>query len=66
MLQPVYGYLSDRLHRRLFSVLAPAGSAHRVSSPFRKLVLAADHSPDRKGGGPLADAWGFQHSKLPK
>src|ERR1700692_4555977 len=24
MLQPVYGYLSDRFHTRLFSVLAPA------------------------------------------
>jgi hypothetical protein len=46
--------------------LEPAGSTHRVSSPFRKFVVAVNHSPDRKGGGPLADAWGFQHSKLPK
>ena len=46
--------------------LEPAGSARRVSSPFRKFVVAANHSPDRKGGRPLADAWGFQHSKLPK
>lgn len=32
MLQPVYGYLSDRFHTRLFSVLAPAVAGVFISS----------------------------------
>src|SRR5579864_5666035 len=32
MLQPVYGYLSDRFHTRLFSVLAPAVAGLFISS----------------------------------
>jgi len=32
MMQPVYGYLSDRFHTRLFTVLAPAVAALFISS----------------------------------
>src|SRR4030081_435540 len=32
VLQPVYGYLSDRFHTRLFSVLAPALAGVFISS----------------------------------
>src|SRR3979409_476960 len=32
VLQPVYGYLSDRFHPRLFSVLAPALAGVFISS----------------------------------
>jgi MFS transporter, FSR family, fosmidomycin resistance protein len=32
MLQPIYGYLSDRFHTRLFSVLAPAMAGLFISS----------------------------------
>src|ERR1700732_1015309 len=32
VLQPVYGYLSDRFHTRLFSVLAPAIAGIFISS----------------------------------